>query len=254
MVYGPIAAMLVEMFPTRIRYTSMSLPYHIGNGWFGGLLPTTAFAMVASTERKGTPLFGSHLPEETAVAVMHHVAEGVGTRKTARLAGVHRDTVTRYTRLAGDHAERHCTTSWSPFPPRTREVQFDEKWAFVGKKEKNCDPEDRPTPAGGLLGPRGARPGDPAGRQRSSASGRPRTTAGAGPGLPPADRRAGDAADHVRRVPGVREAPSGRPTGAGRAAADGAAGPPPEAVHGSPPAADRTRRSTRRGRTAGWCG
>ena len=49
MVYGPIAAMLVEMFPTRIRYTSMSLPYHIGNGWFGGFLPTTAFAMVAAT-------------------------------------------------------------------------------------------------------------------------------------------------------------------------------------------------------------
>jgi MFS family permease len=49
MVYGPIAAMLVELFPTRIRYTSMSLPYHIGNGWFGGLLPTTAFAIVATT-------------------------------------------------------------------------------------------------------------------------------------------------------------------------------------------------------------
>ena len=49
MVYGPIAAMLVEMFPTRIRYSSMSLPYHIGNGWFGGFLPTTAFAMVAAT-------------------------------------------------------------------------------------------------------------------------------------------------------------------------------------------------------------
>ena len=49
MVYGPIAAMLVEMFPTRIRYTSMSLPYHIGNGWFGGLLPSTAFAIVAQT-------------------------------------------------------------------------------------------------------------------------------------------------------------------------------------------------------------
>ena len=48
-VYGPIAAMLVEMFPTRIRYTSMSLPYHIGNGWYGGLLPTTAFAIVAQT-------------------------------------------------------------------------------------------------------------------------------------------------------------------------------------------------------------
>jgi len=49
MVYGPIAAMLVEMFPTRIRYTSMSLPYHIGNGWFGGFLPPIAFAIVAAT-------------------------------------------------------------------------------------------------------------------------------------------------------------------------------------------------------------
>jgi MFS family permease len=49
MVYGPIAAMLVEFFPSRIRYTSMSLPYHIGNGWFGGFLPTTAFAIVAGT-------------------------------------------------------------------------------------------------------------------------------------------------------------------------------------------------------------
>ena len=49
MVYGPIAAMLVEMFPAAIRYTSMSLPYHLGNGWFGGFLPTTAFAMVAAS-------------------------------------------------------------------------------------------------------------------------------------------------------------------------------------------------------------
>ncbi|MCK6426779.1 MAG: MFS transporter [Burkholderiaceae bacterium] len=48
MVYGPLAAMLVELFPTRIRYTSLSLPYHLGNGWFGGLMPTVAFAMVAS--------------------------------------------------------------------------------------------------------------------------------------------------------------------------------------------------------------
>lgn len=48
MVYGPLAAMLVEMFPARVRYTSMSLPYHVGNGWFGGLLPTTAFALVTA--------------------------------------------------------------------------------------------------------------------------------------------------------------------------------------------------------------
>ena len=49
MVYGPVAAALVELFPTRIRYTAMSLPYHIGNGWFGGLLPATTFAMIAAT-------------------------------------------------------------------------------------------------------------------------------------------------------------------------------------------------------------
>ena len=49
MVYGPIAAMLVELFPTRIRYSGLSLPYHIGNGWFGGLMPATAFAISAQT-------------------------------------------------------------------------------------------------------------------------------------------------------------------------------------------------------------
>ena len=59
MVYGPIAAMLVEMFPTRIRYTSMSLPYHIGNGWFGGLLPTISFAMVA---QNGNMFYGLWYP------------------------------------------------------------------------------------------------------------------------------------------------------------------------------------------------
>jgi MFS family permease len=65
MVYGPIAAMLVEMFPTRIRYTSMSLPYHIGNGWFGGLLPTTAFAIVAQT---GNMYYGLWYPIIIAAA------------------------------------------------------------------------------------------------------------------------------------------------------------------------------------------
>jgi MFS family permease len=59
MVYGPIAAMLVEMFPARIRYTSMSLPYHIGNGWFGGFLPATAFAIVAA---KGNMFSGLWYP------------------------------------------------------------------------------------------------------------------------------------------------------------------------------------------------
>ncbi|MFT4190191.1 MAG: MFS transporter [Comamonas sp.] len=64
MVYGPIAAALVELFPTRIRYTSMSLPYHIGNGWFGGLLPTTAFAMIAAT---GDLYFGLWYPVVVAL-------------------------------------------------------------------------------------------------------------------------------------------------------------------------------------------
>ena len=59
MVYGPMVALLVEIFPTRIRYTSMSLPYHIGNGWFGGILPTVVFAMVAAT---GSVFFGLWYP------------------------------------------------------------------------------------------------------------------------------------------------------------------------------------------------
>jgi predicted MFS family arabinose efflux permease len=67
MVYGPIAALLVELFPTRIRYTSMSLPYHIGNGWFGGFLPTTAFAMVAAT---GDIYYGLWYPVVVALATL----------------------------------------------------------------------------------------------------------------------------------------------------------------------------------------
>ncbi|WP_213980242.1 MFS transporter [Sphingomonas sp. dw_22] len=67
MVYGPIAAMLVELFPSRIRYTSMSLPYHIGNGWFGGFLPATAFAMVAAT---GDIYYGLWYPVVVAAATV----------------------------------------------------------------------------------------------------------------------------------------------------------------------------------------
>ncbi|MCU0886915.1 MAG: MFS transporter [Rubritepida sp.] len=67
MVYGPIAAALVELFPTRIRYTSMSLPYHIGNGWFGGLMPATAFAMIAQT---GDVYFGLWYPVVIALATV----------------------------------------------------------------------------------------------------------------------------------------------------------------------------------------
>ncbi|WKL56154.1 MFS transporter [Asticcacaulis sp. ZE23SCel15] len=67
MVYGPIAALLVELFPSKIRYTSMSLPYHIGNGWFGGFLPTTAFAMVAAT---GNIYYGLWYPIVVAVGTV----------------------------------------------------------------------------------------------------------------------------------------------------------------------------------------
>ncbi len=77
LVYGPIAAMLVELFPTRIRYTSMSLPYHIGNGWFGGFLPTTAFAIVAAT---GDIYAGLWYP--VAIAVMTFVVGLLFVRET----------------------------------------------------------------------------------------------------------------------------------------------------------------------------
>jgi hypothetical protein len=77
MVYGPIAAMLVEFFPTNIRYTSMSLPYHIGNGWFGGFLPTTAFAIVAAT---GDMYSGLWYP--IAFAVLTLVVGAIFVRET----------------------------------------------------------------------------------------------------------------------------------------------------------------------------
>lgn len=85
MVYGPIAAILVEMFPTRIRYTGMSLPYHIGNGWFGGLLPATVFALSAY---KGDIYFGLWYP--VAIAAMSliigllFVKDTLGTNLSAK--------------------------------------------------------------------------------------------------------------------------------------------------------------------------
>src|SRR5213079_193945 len=77
MVYGPIAAFLVELFPTNIRYTSMSLPYHIGNGWFGGMLPLTATAMVAAS---GNIYFGLWYP--IVVAVMSLIIGTIFLRET----------------------------------------------------------------------------------------------------------------------------------------------------------------------------
>ncbi|WCE05606.1 MFS transporter [Pseudoxanthomonas sp. JBR18] len=77
MVYGPIAAWLVELFPTRIRYTSMSLPYHIGNGWFGGFLPTISFGLVAAT---GNMYYGLWYP--IGISVMTLVLGMIFLRET----------------------------------------------------------------------------------------------------------------------------------------------------------------------------
>ena len=189
------------------------------------------------SERKGTPLFDARLPDDKAPAVLAHVAEGFGIRQTARLTGVHTDTVTRYARLAGDHAGG-STTSWSPFPPRTDEVQFDEKWAFVGKKEKNCD---RPTPADDCRGDCWDHVAlDPDSRLVAGGRGRQadgRTTpcccwsgTSRGRGWP------GDAELITpRRVPGVRGGHPGGVRRDGGAATDGPAGPPGGAAR-EPPA------------------
>jgi hypothetical protein len=67
MAYGPAAAMLVEMFPSRIRYTALSLPYHIGTGWVGGLVPAVAFAMVGAT---GDIYYGLWFPVGVALATV----------------------------------------------------------------------------------------------------------------------------------------------------------------------------------------
>jgi hypothetical protein len=77
MVYAPIAAWLVELFPTRIRYTSMSLPYHIGNGWFGGFLPTISFGLVAAT---GNMYYGLWYP--IGIALMTLVIGAIFLRET----------------------------------------------------------------------------------------------------------------------------------------------------------------------------
>ena len=97
------------------------------------------------SERKGTPLYRAHLPEDKVLSILEHVNEGCGVRKTARLVKVHRDTVSRYSRATGEHS-RAAHDELVAHSPETRELQMDEKWSFVAKKEKNCDqddPEDR---------------------------------------------------------------------------------------------------------------
>jgi len=97
------------------------------------------------SERKGTPLYRAHLPEDKVTSILEHIHEGCGVLKTARLVKVHPDTVSRYGRAAGDHS-RAAHDELVAHSPETRELQMDEKWSFVAKKEKNCaedDPEDQ---------------------------------------------------------------------------------------------------------------
>ena len=85
MVYGPIAAFLVELFPTRIRYTSMSLPYHLGNGWFGGFLPLIATATTTSAwaaDRFGSGAIFAGLAYPIGVCAMTVVVGGLLIRET----------------------------------------------------------------------------------------------------------------------------------------------------------------------------
>jgi len=94
------------------------------------------------SERKGTPLYRAHLPEDKVASILEHITEGCGVLKTARLLKVHPDTVSRYTRAAGEQA-RAAHDELVARSPATREIQMDEAWSFVAKKEKNCD-EDEP--------------------------------------------------------------------------------------------------------------
>jgi len=93
------------------------------------------------SERKGTPLYRAHLPEDKVTSILEHITEGCGVLKTARLVKVHPDTVSRYTRAAGAQA-RAAHDELVARSPETREVQLDEAWSFVAQKEKNCDEDD----------------------------------------------------------------------------------------------------------------
>src|SRR4051794_25215964 len=93
------------------------------------------------SERKGTPLYRAHLPEERVTSILEHINEGCGVHKTARLVKVHPDTVSRYGRAAGAHA-RVAHDELVARSPETGALQRDEKGSFVAKKEKNCDEDD----------------------------------------------------------------------------------------------------------------
>src|SRR3954471_20069635 len=88
------------------------------------------------SERKGTPLYRSHLPEGKVTSILEHITEGCGVRKTARLVKANLDTVSRYGRAAGEHS-RAAHDDLVARSPETRALQMDEKWSLVAKKEKN---------------------------------------------------------------------------------------------------------------------
>lgn len=96
---------------------------------------------VRFSERKGTPLYRAHLPEDKVTSILEHIREGCGVLKTARLVQVHPDTVSRYGRAAGQHAHA-AHDELVAHTPETRELQMDEMWSFVAQKEKNCDEDD----------------------------------------------------------------------------------------------------------------
>lgn len=100
------------------------------------------------SERKGTVLSESRLPEEKAISLLDHIREGCGTRVTGRLLHVSNDTVTRYILKAGDHA-RKAHDELVAFSPHTKEIQMDERWSFVEKKEKNVEKDVTPTTLNG---------------------------------------------------------------------------------------------------------
>ena len=155
------------------------------------------------SERKGTPLYRAHLPEDKVTSILEHINEGCGVLKTARLVKVHPDTVSRYSRAAGEHA-RAAHDELVAHSPETRETP-DGREVVVRRQEGEELRRGRPrgpVPRG-LLGPRGVRPGAPAGRVGGPGG----ADGGVGPGVGQrrqgAVGRPGPGADHDRRVFGL---------------------------------------------------
>ena len=109
-------------------------------------VPAVSLALLPHLPRpvlrtQGYPAVPRHLPEDKILSILEHIHEGCGVLKTARLVKVHPDTVSHYSRASGAHA-RDAHDELVAHSPQTRELQMDEKWSFVAKKEKNCDEDD----------------------------------------------------------------------------------------------------------------